>query len=76
MSTHEFAVLDHHGDTPTTWALDQPDTLAAARGQFQSLKAKGYALFRLEGPDNRGIKLSAFDETATRIIAVAPIAGG
>lgn len=72
---HELRVLDATGDTKTTWDADNPDEVAAARGVFDKMRAKGYRAFRVDG-DERGARMDVFDPAAGALIMVPQLRGG
>lgn len=73
----ELAVLDGTGDTKHIWDADKDDEVDAMRTLFDTLKKKGYAIFRVEGKNGeKGEKMKSFDPAAGKMIAVPPIAGG
>ena len=74
-----LAVLNHGGDTKTIWDPENPDEVAAARAQFDTLvSTKRFSAFRVspEDPNKAGVRLREFDPDARRIIFIPPIAGG
>lgn len=74
-----LAVLNHGGDTKTIWDPRNPDEVAAARAQFDTLVGtKRFSAFRVspEDPNEPGVRLREFDPNAQRIIFIPPVAGG
>jgi len=64
------------GDVKTVWNRDNEDEIAAARAQFDSLKAKGYLAFRCNANGDKGEQIREFDPTAEAIILTPPLKGG
>lgn len=74
---HEMAVMDHTGDTKVIWDPDNADEVAAARAQFEALRKKGFAAFRVRGKDGeKGAQITAFDPQAEKLILVPQMVGG
>jgi|HubBroStandDraft_2_1064218.scaffolds.fasta_scaffold69364_5 hypothetical protein len=66
-----------HGDKRETWDPDEADEVASARATFDSLRDKGYVVYRAEG--RRGLQgevMRTFDPAAGRLIAVKQNRGG
>lgn len=76
MSTGEIAVMDQTGDTKTIWDKNNPDEVAAAKAQFDALKAKRYIAYKVKGDGEKGEIITTFDPTAEKIILAPPMAGG
>lgn len=73
-----LAVLNHTGDTKVIWSRDNEDEVAVARDSFNKLKAKGFAVFKV---DKKGDKepeqyRGEFDPNIERLIMVPPLRGG
>lgn len=71
-----MAVMDGTGDTKLTWDPGQPAEVDAARAQFDTLKKKGYAAFRMSEGGDQGEQLHEFDPRARRTIFVPQMKGG
>lgn len=74
--TGVLEVLDHTGDTKHMWDSEKSDEVDAARAVFDTLKRKGYALFRAKKDGDKGTLMQTFDPDAERLIAVPPMVGG
>jgi ssDNA-binding replication factor A large subunit len=73
----EMAVMDGTGDTKIIWDPNNADEVAAAKASFDSLKAKGFAAHKVEGPKGeQGELIREFDPKAGRIIMVPQFQGG
>lgn len=69
--------LDKTGDTRVMWDRGNPDEVAAARSQFESLTKKGFIAYRAEGKEGtQGEVIREFDPEAERIILVKQLVGG
>jgi hypothetical protein len=70
-------ILDSTGDTKVIWDADNADEVAAAKAQFDALKKKGFAAFKVKGVTGaKGAKIDEFDPDAEKMILVPPMAGG
>lgn len=74
--TGVMQIMDQTGHTTTTWDVNRPDEVEAAREQFNSLTRKGYQAFRVEGANNQGERLREFDPKAGKIMMVPQLVGG
>lgn len=75
--TGELVTMDGSGDTKVIWSVGNADEEAAARGLFDSLKARGYLAYKVQGKEGeRGEVIRSFDKTAGRIIMGPPMQGG
>lgn len=73
----EMAVLDRvKGDTKVIWDADRPEEVEAARAQFDTLTAKGYAAFRVTERGRKGEQIRQFDAAAEKIILAPQLVGG
>ena len=73
----ELAIMDPTGDTKVIWDPNNADEVAAAKAQFDTLKGKGFAAFRVEGAKgDKGEILREFDPKAGRIILIPALQGG
>jgi hypothetical protein len=74
---NELAIMNMTGDTKVIWDPNNADETAAAKAQFDTLKAKGFSAFKVEGPKGeQGEMIREFDPKAGRIILVPALAGG
>lgn len=72
----ELAVMDHTGDTKTIWDPRNEAEVDAAEATFNTLKKKGYAIFKVNAEGEKGTKVNTFDPSAGKMIAVPPVVGG
>jgi hypothetical protein len=69
--------LDKTGDTRVMWDRANPDEVAAAKIQFDTLTKKGFIAYRAEGKEGvKGEVIRKFDPEAERIILVRQLVGG
>jgi hypothetical protein len=75
--SHYMAILDHTGDTKIIWSKTNTAEVDAAREHFNSLRKKGYLIYKVVGEDGRqGEQMLTFDPNAERLIATpAPVGG-
>jgi hypothetical protein len=74
---NELIVLDSGGDTKLMWDAAKPEEVEAARGLFDSLKAKRYLAFSVQGKEgSRGELVREFDPGLERVILAPAMAGG
>lgn len=65
------------GDTRLMWDSRNVDEVDAARTHFNSLRSKGYAVYKAKKSGAaKGEVITAFDATAERLVAVKPLVGG
>lgn len=64
------------GDVKTVWNKDNPDEVAAAKTQFDNLKAKGFLSFRTDRNGEKGELIREFDANAESIIMSPPMKAG
>ena len=64
------------GDTKIIWDSEKSDEVDAAKATFDKLLKKGYKAFKVRKDGEAGDKVSSFDESAEKVILVAPMAGG
>ena len=70
-------VMGPEGDLKSVWDPDNADETEAAKAQFDSLRAKGYLAFKVEGADGtKGEQITEWNPKAGRIILSPPMAGG
>lgn len=72
----EMRVVDPTGDTKTIWNSDDPDEVAAARDQFDTLRGKGFIAYRVDDEGDKSAVLREFDPEAEKMILRPPMAGG
>lgn len=71
-----LAVMGREGDTKTAWDPSKPDEVASVRAMFDSLRSKGYAIYRVTDDGQRGVLMHTFDPAAGKLVAVPRIVGG
>jgi len=65
------------GDTRVIWNPRDPDEVAAARAQFDTLvKEKRFLAFRVNTTGGKGEQIREFDPEAEKLIIAPPMAGG
>jgi hypothetical protein len=75
--THVMEALDvGQGDVKTIWDSDNEAEVAAARKQFDDLRGRGFAAFRVTKKGEKGERITTFDPDAESLILVPPIRGG
>jgi hypothetical protein len=74
--THEMAVLDVKGDVKIIWDPEKPVEVEAARKQFDELKKKNYAAFRVNKKGDKADVLKEFDKYAEKMIMAPLLVGG
>jgi hypothetical protein len=74
--TGRLAEANKEGDAKAIWDSEKPDEVAAARAQYDLLKKKGYAAFRVGADGKKTEKMKDFDPNAGSIIMVPNFAGG
>lgn len=74
--TGEMAILDATGDTKVIWDPHNPDEVAAAKAQFDTLKKKGFIAYTVNKKGDKGEVIREFDPNAEKIILSPPLAGG
>ncbi len=72
----EMAILDGTGDTKVIWDAHNPDEVAAAKAQFDTLKKKGFIAYTVNKKGDKGEVIREFDPDAEKIILSPPLAGG
>lgn len=73
----EMAVMGRKGDTRVIWNPRDPDEVAAARAQFDTLvKEKRFLAFRVNTTGGKGEQITEFDAEAEKLIIAPPMAGG
>lgn len=73
---HEIATMDGTGDTKTIWDADSPEEVDNAKVTFDRLVGKGYSIFNVKKDGSAGVRMTKFDSSAEKMIAVKPIVGG
>lgn len=72
-----MAIMGLKGDIKTVWDPRNADEVAAAKAQFDRLKAQRFRAYRVTGKDGaRGEPMDTFDPEAARMIMVPPMQGG
>jgi hypothetical protein len=74
--TGTMAVLDETGDVKTVWDSENETEVAAARKQFDDLKAKGFLAYKVDRKGEKGEVIRRFDPDAEAIILAPPMVGG
>lgn len=65
------------GDFRVEWKPEKSEQVESARRQFVELKAKGYKAYRVDPKSNeKGELIKEFDPAASKIVMIAPFAGG
>lgn len=75
-ATGELRTLGPLGDMRSIWDKNNADEVAAAKKQYDDLKAKGYAAFKVKEKGNKGEQIFDFDSELEKIIMVPAIKGG
>ena len=73
---NEMAHMNSTGDTKVMWDPKNPDEVAAAKVQFDTLRAKGFIAYTVNKKGGTGDILRQFDPDAEKIILSPPIVGG
>lgn len=76
MATSVLEAMDASGDTKITWDSANADEVAAARETFIELRRKNFHAFAVKKNGDAGMRITAFDPDAERIIMVPQLAGG
>jgi len=71
----EMRCLNQTGDLKVVWNTDNKDEIAAAREQFDKLRAKRFQAYSVKGSE-KNKKIDKFDPEAGMIIMVPEIGGG
>lgn len=72
----EMRVLSEKGDLRVTWNARDTDEVAAARGQFDELRGRGFLAFAVEDGGSKGSQIDEFDPATQKMILAPPMAGG
>ncbi len=72
----EMRVVNTTGDTKIIWDAANPDEVAAAKTQYDSLVGKGFKAFSVGKAGKEDELLTAFDKDLERIILTPPVRGG
>ncbi len=75
-STGVIEWMNNTGDSKVYWDRRKPQEVAAARSNYEVLKAAGYRAYKLGMSGETGEQLDAFDAEAERIVMIPPRAGG
>jgi hypothetical protein len=73
---NELAVMDRSGDVKTMWDPRNGDEVEIARKQFDSLRKKGYLIYKVGKDGEKTTAIHEFDPDAGKLIAVPPVVGG
>jgi hypothetical protein len=73
---HTLSTLHSTGDIKTIWNPNNADEVAEARKQFDSLRGRGFTIFRVGDDGNKHTRMDSFDPSAERLIAVPRVVGG
>lgn len=75
--TGRLEIMDSTGDTKHIWNRNNTEEVSVMRDLFNTLKRRGYAIFKVEGKEGeRGEVMHEFDPRAERMIASpAPVGG-
>lgn len=73
---HVMAIMGREGDVKSIWDPNRPDEVEVARAQFDSLRSKGFEIFRVKRDGEAGERMTKFDPTAAKLIAVPKIVAG
>jgi hypothetical protein len=68
--------MSEEGDTRVIWDPDNPDEVAAAKAQFDTLVKKGYQAYRVRRGGEKGERVREFDPTMERVILAPATVGG
>jgi hypothetical protein len=71
-----LAIHSHLGDTKVIWDPHNPDEVAAAKQQFDTLKKKGFIAYTVTKKGDKGDIIREFDPDAEKIILSPPVTGG
>lgn len=76
--TNLWEVMDRTGDTRILWDKNNPDDVAAAKAQFNSLvnERKMTAFLAVGEKGEKGKRITTFDPNAERLIFVSQYQGG
>lgn len=73
----EMRVMGQKGDTRVIWNPRDPDEVAAAKAQFDTLVGeKRFLAFKVTAGGGKGEQIREFDPTAEKLIIAPPMAGG
>jgi len=75
-TANELRVIDETGDSKTTWDVNNPDEVEAARETFNKLKEKKYIAYSVKRNGKKGEIINEFDPDAGMIIMSPPVVGG
>lgn len=64
------------GDTKVYWDKNKPQEVENARENFDRMRKKGYAAYRMTASGSKGEQIRSFDPSAERIILGLPLHGG
>jgi hypothetical protein len=68
--------LSDEGDSRIIWDPDNPDEVAAAKAQFDTLVGKGYQAYAVRRGGEKGERVRKFDPHMERVILAPATVGG
>lgn len=71
-----LCIQDMTGDTKVMWDAKNADEVAAAKAQFDTLKAKGFLAFGVKKDGEKAERIKAFDPEMEKIIMSPPPISG
>jgi hypothetical protein len=74
--TGEMSVMGREGDLKVRWNSENPTEVEAAQTQFNQLRGKGYAAFRMNKDGTTGEQIDRFDARHESIILAPQMRGG
>jgi hypothetical protein len=69
-------VMDRTGHMKVEWNPAVPLEVSHAREVFDNMTEQGYSAFRVDGDNQQGARIKAFDPTAAKIMLVPQLVGG
>lgn len=72
----KMEVMDPTGHTSISWYADVSTEVEIARAAYNEAVKKGYQAFRVRGEDQKGERMTTFDETAEKILLIPQLKGG
>jgi hypothetical protein len=74
--THVLQYLSDEGDSRIIWDPENPDEVAAAKAQFDTLTGKGYRAYAVRRGGEKGEQVRKFDPNIERLILAPQTVGG
>lgn len=71
-TTGRISQLNHEGDTKYSWDRNNELEVAAAKEHFDSLRAKGFLVFKVKFLGLKKVSVDSFDKNAGKYIFSAP----